>query len=294
MHDLLSNIAQLALLIFLVAGMIEVGLGLSLRELVAPLKSVRLVTLSLAANFVIAPLLAAGLARLIHLDEPFAAGLMLLGLAPGAPFLPKLAQLGRGNPGFAAGLMLLLMVGTVIYLPILLPRVVAGAEISPWKIGRSLLLLMLLPMAAGLWVGARWPRVSAGWRPGLAALSSLSGVLVLLLIVALNFRGVLDLFGTGAILAGLAFAVLSAMAGWFLGGNDPAIRGVLALGTGSRNVGAALLVGAQSFKDPRVNVMVIVSALAGLVVLVPTARRFARRAATAKPSGLKTLTSDPG
>ena len=44
-------------------------------------------------------------------------GLLLLGLAAGAPFLPKLAQISKGNLAFAVGLMVLLMVITVGYLP---------------------------------------------------------------------------------------------------------------------------------------------------------------------------------
>jgi len=65
--------------------------------------------------------------------------------------------------------------------------------------------------------------------------------------------------------------------GWLLGGGDRGIREVLALGTGSRNVAAALLVGAQNFQDGRVNVMVIVSAVVGLGILLPTARALGKR-----------------
>jgi BASS family bile acid:Na+ symporter len=39
-------------------------------------------------------------------------GLLLLGTAAGAPFLPKLAQIAKGNLAFAVGLMVLLMVVT--------------------------------------------------------------------------------------------------------------------------------------------------------------------------------------
>jgi hypothetical protein len=63
-----------------------------------------LVSLSLVANFVLMPLAALGLAKLLRLDGPLGIGLLLLGTAAGAPFLPKLAQVAEGNLAFAVGL----------------------------------------------------------------------------------------------------------------------------------------------------------------------------------------------
>ena len=53
--------------------------------------------------------------------NPFAVGLLLLGCAAGAPFLPKLAELAKGNLAFSVGAMVLLMVVTVGYLPLVCP-----------------------------------------------------------------------------------------------------------------------------------------------------------------------------
>ena len=86
---------------------------------------------------------------------------MILGAAAGAPFLPVLAQLAKGNLAFAVGLMVLLMVVTVGYLPVALPMFLPGVSVSPGKIAQSLFLLMLLPLAAR-WSSGRsgrcWPR----------------------------------------------------------------------------------------------------------------------------------------
>jgi hypothetical protein len=48
------------------------------------------------------------LAPVLRLDEPLGVGLLLLGVAAGAPFLPKLAQIANGNLAFAVALMVLL------------------------------------------------------------------------------------------------------------------------------------------------------------------------------------------
>jgi len=65
--------------------------------------------------------------------------------------------------------------------------------------------------------------------------------------------------------------------GWLLGGPGNDTRRVLALGTAQRNIAAALVVGSQSFSDPRVVVMVIVVAIVGLIILMPLSRALANR-----------------
>jgi BASS family bile acid:Na+ symporter len=277
MTEALRIVVQAALLVFLLASMLEMGLRLTVGQVWESLKNTRLVIGSLAANFVIAPLLAIVIAKVTRLEQPFAVGLLLLGLAPGAPIIPKVVQMARGNVAFAVVLMALLMVGTVIGLPLLLPGVAEGAEVSAWKIAQPLLLFMLLPLGIGLVVRARVPALPAWICSSLGYLSDLCGLLVVVLVVALNVRNVLSVFGTGAILASLLFALLTTLSGWLLGGADRGTRAALGLGTGLRNVAAALVIGGQNFNDPRVNVMVVVSALASFLILLPAARLRGRR-----------------
>jgi bile acid:Na+ symporter, BASS family len=283
MTEILLTITRLSVLVFLVSSMSGIGLGLSLQQVVAPLRNTRLVLFALVANFVIAPALAVGIGRLLRLDEPFALGLVLLGLAAGAPFMPKIAAVAKGDLALAVGLMVLLMVGTTVLLPVALPRLVEGAQVNPWKIARFLTLLLLLPLVAGLIVKARLDPVAMRLRPILERVSTISLLTMLVLIMAINFKGVLRIFGTGAILAAILFAGLSALAGRLLGGRDAAQRTVLGLGTGLRNIPAALIVSTQNFKDPNVSVMVIVTTLTGILILGPTARLMGKRAPTVLP-----------
>jgi BASS family bile acid:Na+ symporter len=62
-----------------------------------------------------------------------------------------------------------------------------------------------------------------------------------------------------------------------LGGPGNDTRPVLALATAQRNIAAALVVGSQSFSDPKVVVMVIVVAILGLIILMPLSRALANR-----------------
>jgi BASS family bile acid:Na+ symporter len=97
--------------------MIAMGVGLTVGQIIGALRNVRLVMLALLANFVVMPLGAVALGKMLMLDAPLGVGLLLLGAAAGAPFLPNLAELARGNLPLAVGIMVLMTVGTVGYLP---------------------------------------------------------------------------------------------------------------------------------------------------------------------------------
>jgi bile acid:Na+ symporter, BASS family len=275
--ELLQKATSVAMLIFVLSSMLAMGLGLTVSQIITPLRHARLVALSLLANFVVMPLAALALAALLRLDQPLGVGLLLLGTAAGAPFLPKLAQIAEGNLAFAVGLMVLLMVVTVGYLPLVLPVLLPGVAVNPAKIARSLFLLMLLPLAGALAVKARFAVAAARTKPVLDRVSNLSLILLVVLITAANINNVLAVFGTRGILAGLLFIAVGFGMGWLLGGPGMDTRRVLALGTAQRNIAAALVVGSQSFRDPKVVVMVVVVAIVSLLVLMPLSRLLAKR-----------------
>ena len=275
--ELLSKAVTVAMVSFVVSSMLAMGAALTVSQIFDPLRNVRLVMLALVANFVLMPLGAFALAKVLWLDEPLGVGLLLLGCAAGAPFLPKLAQLAKGNLPFGVGAMVLLMVITVAYLPIVLPLLLPGVTVNPVKIAQSLVLLMLLPLAIGLFVKARYDATAARVKPALDWLSNVSLILLMVLITVVNFDKVLQVFGTRGILAGLLFIALGFCIGWLLGGPGKDTRTVLALATAQRNIAAALVVGSQSFSDPKVVVMVIVVAIVGLIILMPLSRALANR-----------------
>src|SRR3954463_12012572 len=274
--ELLSKAVPIATLCFVVSSMLAVGSSLTVGQILGPLRNKKLGFLALLANFLLMPLAAIAIGRLLRLDQPLAVALLLLGTAAGAPFLPKLASVAKGNLAFAVGLMVLLMVLTVGYMPFVLPRLLEGASVDPAKIARSLVLLMLLPLVLGLVVPARREATAARAAPFLNRLSTLSLVVMIVLMLVTNIRNILDLYGTRGVLASVLFLLVGFGLGWLLGGPGADTRGVLALGTAQRNIAAALVVGGQNFSDPRVVVMVVVVALVGLLLLMPLARFLAK------------------
>ena len=274
---ILEAFANLAILAFVITSMLAMGLSLTTKQIIEPLRNVRLVVKALLANFVLVPLLAYLILLVIPLAEPLAIGLILLATAAGAPFLPKLVEAAKGNIAFGVGLMVLLMVATIIYLPLVMPLLLPGVTVNPMDIAGSLIVLMLIPLAIGLFINARYDDTAASLQPVMSQTSTISLILLSVLMLVLNFKNIIGVIGTGAILAIIIFIVVSFVLGYFLGGPGRDTKSVLGLGTGQRNLAAAMVVGSQNFSDPNVVIMVVVAGVLGLFILMPIAGEIGKR-----------------
>jgi BASS family bile acid:Na+ symporter len=285
--DALAVIVQVSLLVFVVSSMLAMGFSLTVKAIITPLKNLRLVLIALAANFVAVPIVAWGVGELIGLDQDIFTGLIILATAAGAPFLPKLAGAAKGDTAFSVGLMVMLMVTTIIYMPLVLPLLLSGVTINPWDIAKSLIVLMLVPLAIGLFMKARWSSIADGLQPHMAQASSVALLFLLGGGIILQWSDIVGLLGTGGFIALVLFFLISLVIGYFAGGSDPKMRSVMGLGTAQRNVSAAMVVGAQNFTDsPDVISTIIVGALVGLVILLPIAGELGKRV-TATDSSTK-------
>ncbi len=172
--------------------------------------------------------------------------------------------------------MVLLMVVTIIYLPLVLPLLLSGVEVSPWEIAQSLILLMLLPLALGLLINARYEEIAARLQPVFSQASNTALMLLLVLGLVLNFREIISLVGSFGILAAILFILASLILGYFLGGKNIETKSVLGLGTAQRNIAAAMIVAGQNFGFDVLTYLMVV-AIVSLVVLIPLAGELGRR-----------------
>ena len=261
---------NLSTLVFVVTGMLAMGMSLAVAQIIAPLRNTRLVLLALLANFVLVPSLAYLISLIIPLSDGLRVGLILVSTAAGAPFLPKLPE-----PPGATGL-LSRVDGAVdggnhaLYAH----RAAAsdpGRDRQPWDIARSLIVLMLIPLAIGLFMKARYAPTAAQLQPYMAQVSTFAVTLLLLAGLAANLSAMLAIIGTGGFIASLLFLAGAFVIGYFLGGNDAQTRSVLGLGTAQRGLSAALVVAAARFSDdPDVMLMVLVVGFPGLAGLMVT------------------------
>jgi BASS family bile acid:Na+ symporter len=280
MNEILETLAMLSVLVFVISSMLSMGLSLTTKQIIEPLKDTRLVILALVANFVVVPIAAYLITVVLPLDESISIGLILISMAAGAPFLPKLVQVAKGNTAFSVGLMVLLMVVTIVFLPIVLPLVLQGVEVNPLDIAQSLVVMMLIPLAIGLFIKARYEDSAEKIRPTFAMAANI-GILVLIVLgVVLNFEAMIDLVGSLGILAAIIFVVVALGTGYLFGGSDRNIKSVMALGTGQRNISAAIVVAAQNF-DSDVLTYILVFSMIGFVLLFPVAGELGKRSQTA-------------
>jgi len=274
--EILNTLYNLMGLVFVLGTIISMGLSLTIAQITGPLRNGRFVIMALLANFVIPPILALILIRLFSLDEPLAVGLLLVSLAAGAPGLPKTAVFAKVDTAAATGLMVLLVIVTIIVMPIALPLLLPEISVTFWDIASGLVYLILIPLAISLFVRARYPEMAESAQPHFAQASNLSLLILMVLMVVLNFSNVVDLLGSGGLLASLILVILTAGGGYLLGGK--ADGWLQALGAGQRNIAAAMVVATMNFGNDEV-VMVVVYSLIVLAVLVPLALELGKRRA---------------
>ena len=285
-NELFTAIAQVSGLAGIVGSMLAMGLGLTLAQIVQPLKNVRLVVLALLANFVLVPLLAYGISLIIPLEDSLKIGLMILAASAGAPFLVLEALGAKANLALAVGLMTLLMVVTIFFLPLVLPLLLTGIDVDAWSIAKSLIVLMLIPLILGLLVRSNAPDTAKKWQPIMNKIGALGIIILLVVGLGLNLSNVIDLIGTGGFLALLLFIAGSLLIGFVIGGREPGVRNVTGLATAQRNVSAAIVVTLQNFSDTNALPFVLVASILIPLILLPTARWLGQLAKSAQPTAV--------
>jgi predicted Na+-dependent transporter len=273
-------LGSLGVLIFIVTSMLGMGFSLTIPQILTPLKNRKLIIMSLVANFILVPILTLLIVGIIPLSEGLKIGLILVGFAAGAPFLPKLVQVAKGDMAFTAGLMVLLMVITIVYLPIVLPFVLTGVQVNPWEIAKSLILLMLIPLGIALFIRARYDEIAKGLVPTMTMAANLSLAAMFIGYFVGYFDVTYGVIGTGGILVSILLVIGAVIIGYLLGGKDRNNKKVLALGTGQRNLAAAFAIASSNFAtNPEVLIEVMDVAVVGLIILMLIAGELGRRTA---------------
>lgn len=264
-------LSDISVLLFPIASMLAVGLSFSFNQIAKPLQYPDRVFRALIANFILVPLLALGISRLLALDSPLAAGVYLVGAAAGAPFLLKLTQVANADVSLSASLLVLLMPLTVIFMPMIVPLMITDASVNAISIAVPLILTLLLPLTIGHTLDSIMPQVAARLLPVASKTSSISLLILVATTVAINVSLFRNLLGTGAIVAAILLTAGGFSMGYLISSQGFNRRTVMGLGSGQRNIAAALVVASQDFDDPKTLVMVVLFSVIDLMVLFPIA-----------------------
>lgn len=281
MDSIVTLLTNLFLLVFLWGLNLGQGMSYTLAQILAPFRRWGTILAAVALNAVLVPLFYWGLTRVVPMDPSYATGFLLVGMASAAPFAIKGAVIERGNVPLGIALVVLLGALNVVAIPIWMSLLLPQATVDAAQIAATLAVLVLLPLAVGLFIRSRYPPRAQELAPGAARVSNVALVLLVALMVVSNLKSVLSLFGSWVIAAALGAIAVSMLLGYLIGGDLPSRRAVSTV-TGMRTVGPALAIAATAFPG---NVPTAVAVVAlGIVNLLPlvVAAEWGRRAGGAQ------------
>ena len=276
MKEVLEVVVDVLMFAFVAGSMITSGLGLTIPQIIEPFKNKKMVMLSLIANFILVPLFAFGIVRILPVSEGVRIGIILLAVSGGAPFIPKIVETAKGRVGGAVGLMLLLLIITIILMPLVVPLIFHGASISSWNIAKTLIYSMLIPLFIALFVKARFSDIAIRIQPFFAKLTNITVLVLFLAIVYLNIDVIAS--NVSALPVILIFFLGSFGIGYLTGGKSRNARIILSVGTGLRNPTVAILVAGQYFSsEPMAAITPLLVIIIGLLILIPLATRIGKK-----------------
>jgi bile acid:Na+ symporter, BASS family len=290
MADILAISFKITLAVFMAASLLEMGLRLNLADAFRGLRNVRFVAYTLIWSFVLVPALAYGITLLIPLQAPYALGLILLGMAPCAPFVPGLVDKAKGDLGFTAAFMLLASVGTVVCMPFIVPLLTTGLSASAWAIAKPLLLVVLLPMAVGVVIRRRADAFAMKLLPFAKKLAGLFGLLWSVLCLVIYGKSLLGVAGEFALASELLFFGVIFLGAYWLGFGLPYEQKiVLSIGVTTRNLGACLtpLLSVPG-ADQRATLMIVLALPVMIVVSLLGAKWLGPKTEPAPSEGVRT------
>ena len=169
------------------------------------------------------------------------------------------------------------MIVTIFYLPLVLPYLLEGASVSSWDIAKSLIMLMLIPLVIALSIRAYHEKIAGKLQFFLMKITNIALVTLAVSLVVLHTKAITAMIGL-PLLSIIALLVLAMAIGYIMGGRNRENRVVMALGTGQRNISAAVLVAAQNFEDPEIISLLVAVAIIGLFIMIPYAKWVERKA----------------
>jgi len=280
----IEEIYKIVVMIFTVSNLAAMGLEINKDEAVKALKNPRFIILILVWGWIVGPAIAFGLTKVIPLSEAHAAGLLLISLAPTAPFFPLMVTKARGDMSSAGAFILVATIGTVIFLPLMVPFLIKGLVVSVWGLAKPLLLMVLLPLLIGLAIRIYKEPLALKIGPIVKKIGTLFLLITAVMTFWLYWEEMLSAIGSYAVGAQiLFFAMITFLSYKIPFGLKKNQRSGMALGMCTRNIAAVFVAyfGITN-PDPGVFVMIVLVVPLALIVAVIAAKLFAKDVETDK------------
>jgi BASS family bile acid:Na+ symporter len=213
----------------------SLGMGFTVSQVVTPLRRVEVVVVAVVINSLVVPAVAWGLAELFPISTNQVVGIVLCCIAAAGPAGLKGAQLAkRADMALAVSLVIVLMLVNLVAAPLWAKAVVTGATVSAWTIIEDLLLLVLIPLAVGLFCRARYAEHAPEWKAALEKISNVALYVAIVIGIAVNWSEFVSLIGSWTIAASTVMIVVFVALGFLIGVRDRSTRLTGAMVTGMR------------------------------------------------------------
>ena len=249
---------------------LAIGLGATPKDATFLLHRLRLLLRSVIAMYVLVPLVALLVTRLVPLVPGVRAALLVLAVSAGAPLLPrKLNHVGDAVYSFS--LVLLTSALAIVVVPAWIvwlgPQFDVLQGVSPMRVARRLAASLFAPLAVGM---ALRPLLAARADRVVASLARVGGIVLIAAAVAMiATHGSVLLAAHRAGVGALGGVIVGALAvGHLLGGQAPGNRAALAVACATRHIGIAVLV-ASTLPGPPDAVLVALYVMTSTVVSLP-------------------------
>ena len=258
-------------LIGIIGLLMSVGLKTSVQEIMLSARQYGLVSRSMLANLVFAPAAILLIAMVMNLPIEISIGLVLVAAAPFAPMAPAFAGMAKGHLPTAGSHLVIYSMLAVIVCPLIckiLFLALPGAgdvQIDLIQLAKSLVVSVFLPLSLGIAIKAFAPKVADRMLHPIEVMSRVAILAVVGLVLYLQFE-VLKELGVTVLLALVLATEIPLWIGYWLGGPGQDTRRSLAMGTGVRNMGIAMIIATGSFADSPVLTTVIAYSLVMIIL----------------------------
>ncbi len=269
MNEFLSHALTPVILIYVISGMLALGLSQTVKQIIEPLKNVRITISAIVASYILIPLLAALIARLFGLEPTLRYGLVLLAMAAGAEAGPIFTAKSNANVSLAGGILAMSIPITIIYIPFMIGVFLPDVEVDVKHMVMKLVLTIVVPLLLGLLIRSRFEKLAHTVEKYLHTISRLFMVLLLLTLIGLYYKSFIGLLGTYTILAGLIYIVAAFAIGYLLGWPERATMLAMGYMHGARNASVAVIAASSAFSDqPNVMLMIATMVILMLAMLI--------------------------
>lgn len=241
---------------------------------------------SILAMNVVMLFFAIAVIMLFHPPAPIRIALVALAVSPVPPVLPGMQFRAGGSPEYAIGLLAGAAIVSIIFVPFVIEltgRIFAIDIHEPiGKVASIVLISVVIPLVAGMALRHFAPAFAERTAAPILTLSTVILLISVVPVLAIAAPAFWSLVGNGVVACLIAFTLVGVAVGHFMGGPDPDNRAVLALATGTRHPGIAVVISIINFPDQKAVLSVVLFHLViGAIVSLTYAKLRTRSHATA-------------